>query len=392
MLSRREKNQPHELAAPVSEGELLVPAEVPLMRGGWKENAEALRIGICEVKDNPTLNRLLGIAAGAGVWGCVSLALIGAASVTPAAPLVAFTAALGGNLIASILDRVAHGGSVTPEEFAEAVAQHPDLQKLPESLGELTGEVIGLQTLTSEVLDLVTDLPTRFREEIEAELASLARIEKKIDAISTRDEDEERHFGVLTALSASRKPDPPDPEEQREALHDYAIHLLKTSRYRQLSTGGIMASSSRTDAGLREPELDDLFVEPFLTGYGATAEINKETAELLRILRDPDAEREERLEAERRLVRLRGNELEKLWHKERSRAASHVLATEKALVLLGDPGSGKTTLLRWLLRKCAAEIVKGAEGPIPLLLPLPILAAAMDQAALAGREFHIDPF
>lgn len=327
------------------------------------------------------LGRLMQGGAQVGVWGCVLVALIAAAPTLPMPTLLTFLGSVGGNLVASILDRAAEGESVDESALRQLLA-------LPNQLN-------AIEKLIKEGI-----LPASDVDRIMASAESLAKnvggLQQQIS--DARDASHREHTYIYDEIRAVRSElqrllSPPSlTEDQRwETLSRYAQALL-LPRYTRMSTGGLVAESPRVADQIREPTLDDTFVEPFLTRAGSLRESREEVDRLLDLIHDDEEEILARDEARSRLLRLRSDTWDKIWRGGQAQPASQVLSEYRAVVILGDPGAGKSTLIRWLLVGRAREIQEEAAGRVPLLVAVGDYANAWETEKKQGHSLALTDY
>lgn len=179
--------------------------------------------------------------------------------------------------------------------------------------------------------------------------------------------------------------------EQEQVLRHYANTILK-SRHQRISTAGVIAASGRVEDQICEPVLEDVFVEPNLTGAGSLRELRDEVDRLYETCRDDETDSLSKDDARRKLLYLESETWKKIQEGGGARPASEALAGKHVVVLLGDPGSGKTTLLRWLLIERAKEVLREPKGPVPLFVSVGDYARAWEHENTTGGDLRLDSY
>lgn len=304
-----------------------------------------------------------------GVYdGCVAVPLIMAAQTLEIGPYLQFLGSIGGNLLANILERAAQGEEVSEEEMHRVLASPGQMEAMERLLAE-RGEL--LTVLRTDIVAATEEM-----QGMRAASASVhQRMRQQLDDIL-------RRLQPPSALTA---------EERREVLRAYADKLLH-SQHRYMSTGGLTAESARVADQIREPVLEDIFVEPHLTEAGLLRAAHDELTHLLETFDDDEMEPRHRDQARRQLLRLQSDTWEQLRKGGGARLASQALAGKAAVVILGDPGSGKSTLLHWVLLERARGILAGEPGPVPLYVAIGEYARAWEREHDAGRAFPLEAY
>lgn len=311
-------------------------------------------------------DRLAGIVQGGattGVYGTILLTLMNLhdPSLLAGSGLMPFLTSVGGNLMASILERVSRGEKVPDAELKQVL-------QIPE-------EVEALRTAVQTQGDLLRPLLSGLPVEIAALLEELSGLRKES---ATADK---QVIDSLAAILDTLSPPPVSEEQQHRILTAYAESLLQ-SRYARMSSGGILAPDSRVENQIREPLLKDTFVEPYLTGAELVSASRVQVARLFEQFHDPEAHRSDRERARQQLLTMQATAFEQARRGGDALMASAVLKGKKAVVILGDPGSGKSTLLRWMLAGFATKLKED-----PSTNPIPVYASVGDYAH-AWRQDH----
>jgi hypothetical protein len=289
---------------------------------------------------------------------CVAIALVEAATTLPVETLIPFLSGIGGNLIASILDRAAQGQQISEDELLRLLDTPSELEAVRQLL-ERHGTL--LQDLLDELLTAAREIHA-FRAESQSTHGQMLR-------------------DLAEILHHVKPPAMPTIEERQRILQTYAHQVLKSAHYQRITAGGVTAEASRFEDSIREPLLEDVFVEPYLIGAASLRQSREEYARLFTLTQDDEAESLVRNQARHRLLTLQNETWEQVSKSDSSVPAMKALEEEHVAVILGDPGSGKSTLLRWLLRKGAETLAQGEECPIPLFV-------AIGDYAQGGRDLH----
>lgn len=332
---------------------------------------------------NKTIDKLVKGGAIVGTYGVVLTALIAAGYADPAlaTKLALFMGGVGSNVVAAILDRAAQGKQPTNKEI--------------EALLAVIRESTGANT------ELLEDLLSRFKADIGAGLdmiaehctdssADLVEIKEMIRDMDADSADRlERMERIQRRILQCLEPPAPSAREQHETLMEYVQAVLSSPRHTRLSTGGLTAESACVLDSVREPQLDDIFVEPNLTGAGSLRASRERVAELLGTVQEEDSPSADRDKARAQLLRMQGETWDAIRKEGASQCATEALKEQRAAVILGDPGSGKSTLLRWVMVEGARSLLNGDRGPIPVFTAVGDFANAWLKRKKEGQSLTL---
>lgn len=319
---------------------------------------------------NEKAEKLLKAGATVGVYGAFLVALIAAVYANPATlpVMVQFVASIGANVMATILERVANK-EITPEQaFQELTEMHDELRGL-KNLIEQNDESVreGFRALKIDLDAVAQDFASAQAEDRDAHGDILEGVLSLTAAQANGFAQVIRKMDVL-----ARHTDPKEQtdEDRRSILMAYAQAIINKPSYTLMSTGGLTADPDHFETTIREPKLEDTFIEPNLASVASLQELREEIAELFEAVEDEEIDASAREQARKKLLDLQGKTWERTRKEGGAQPASVLLKENRAVVVLGDPGSGKSTLLRWLLIQRAKQLAKDGEDPIPILVPI----------------------
>jgi predicted NACHT family NTPase len=311
---------------------------------------------------------LAWLAQQGAYYGCVAVSLIAAAATLEIGPYIDFLVAVGGNLVANLLERAARGEDI-PEDEVRRILESPKQLAAIKMLLEERGALL---TVLRDDIVAATQEMRAFRAESDS---AYQQMRQQLDEIL-------RYLQPQVGMSAG---------ERQRVLEAYANQLLH-SQHQRMSTGGLTAESARVADQIREPQLDDIFVEPHLAEAGSLRTAHEELTRLFETFSDEDIEPLTLDQTRRRLLRLQSDTWEQLRKGSGTRLASQALAGKQAVVILGDPGSGKSTLLRWTLIERARGILLGEDGPVPLYAAIGEYARVWERERDAGRALPLQVY
>ncbi len=330
------------------------------------------------------IEKLVKGGATVGVYGACAAALIAAAhsGASGVSPFFPFLVMVGGSVFANILDRAAHGQSISDEELRQ-VLDTPEQIEAVRLLMEQNGDAVYrvLEDLGIDIQAGMDETNLRLAEIQETQADTLENV------ISVRAESADVSALMIAKLNAillRLSHDVAIEPDHEEILKAYAEAIANKPSYTRMNAGGMSAESGNLAGKPLEPDIEDTFVEPSLARSASLFEARAEIVGLLQQCHDEDETSSARDEARRRVLGLQGKTWESMRQGDSACSAREALAGKEAVVILGDPGSGKSTLLRWQMVEHAATIAQGLDGPIPVFIPIGDYANACESKLEKG--------